>query len=331
MTTHARLYGTFATILIPALLAGALAPVTAHAKGVNAGTLIRNTAVANFDEAGTPRSVNSNTVTVRVDELLDVTLTSLDPGPIAAGNGDTVLTFELTNQGNGPEAYRLTADTAVAGNDFDTTLRALAIDTNGNGTYEEGIDQVLAGPQTTPVLAPSERVTLFVIVTPPSGTNDGETSNVALSAAAVTGTGTAGTVYSGAGVDGGDAIVGSSGALATARGALERSVASVALLKSVTLRDPFGGTSAVPGAIASFTIAATVSGSGSIANLVVSDVIPEGTTYVPGTLALDAGALTDAADTDAGAASDAGGIAVTLGSVAAGTTRTVTFDVTIDD
>ncbi len=331
MTTPARLYGTFATILIPALLAGALAPVTAHAKGVNAGTLIRNTAIANFDEAGTPRSVNSNTVTLRVDELLDVTLTSLDPGPIAANNGVTVLTFELTNQGNGPEAYRLTADTAVAGNDFDMSLGAIAIDTNGNGTYEEGIDQILAGPQTTPVLAPSERVTLFVIVTAPSGTNDGETSNVALSAAAVTGTGTPGTVYAGAGVDGGDAIVGSSGALASARGSLERSVASVALVKSVTLRDPFGGTSAVPGTIASFTIAAQVSGSGSIANLVVSDAIPDGTTYVPGTLALDAGALTDATDADAGTASDAGGIAVTLGSVAAGTTRTVTFDVTIDD
>lgn len=331
MTTHARLYGSFATVLVPALLAGALAPAVAHAKGVTAGTLIRNTAVANFDEAGVQRSVNSNTVTLRVDELLDVTVTSLDPGPLSASGGDTVLTFELTNQGNGPEAFRLTADTAVAGNDFDTTLRAIAIDSNGNGTYEEGIDQILAGPQTTPVLAASERVTLFVIVTAPASAADGETSNVALTAAAVTGTGAPGTIYDDAGVDGGDAIVGSSGALGTARGAIARSTASVALVKSVALRDPFGGTSAVPGTVATFSIAATVSGSGNIANLVVSDIIPEGTTYVPGTLALDAAALTDAADTDAGTASDAAGIAVTLGNVAAGTTRTVTFNVTIDD
>lgn len=331
MTTHARLYGTFATVLVPALLAGALAPAAALAKGVTAGTLIRNTATANFDEAGVQRSVNSNTVTLRVDELLDVTLTSLDPGPLPVSNGESVLTFELTNQGNGPEAFRLTADTAVAGNGFDTTLRAIAIDRNGNGTYEEGIDEILAGPQTTPVLAASERVTLFVIVTMPSTAADGETSNVALAAAAVTGIGAAGTVYDAAGADGGDAIVGSTGAAATARGAMSRSAASVALVKSVTLRDPFGGTSAVPGAIATFAIAARVSGSGSIANLVVSDIIPEGTTYVPGTLALDTAALTDAADTDAGSASGAAGIAVSLGDVPAGTTRTVTFDVTINN
>ena len=73
------------------------------------------------------RNVNSNTVTVRVDELLDVTLTSLDPGPVTARPGDAVLTFELTNQGNGPEAFRLLVNTAVGGNDFDVTLRTIAI------------------------------------------------------------------------------------------------------------------------------------------------------------------------------------------------------------
>lgn len=105
------------------MLVGHAAP--ALAAGVTAGTLIENTAVASFDEAGTPRSINSNTVVVRVDELLDVTVTSLDPGPVTARAGDAVLTFEVTNQGNGPEAFRLTAETAVAGNDFDVTLRAI--------------------------------------------------------------------------------------------------------------------------------------------------------------------------------------------------------------
>jgi hypothetical protein len=56
-------------------------------------------------------------------------------------------------------------------------------------------------------------------------------------------------VFDGAGVDGGDAIVGTSGALAVARAALVNAVASVELVKSVTLRDPFGGTGAVPGGV----------------------------------------------------------------------------------
>jgi uncharacterized repeat protein (TIGR01451 family) len=328
MTKHARQYGPLATIIATALLAGAATPVTAA--GVTAGTLIENTATANFNEAGTPRSVDSNTVTVRVDELLDVTVTSLDTGPVSTTRGDAVLTFEVTNPGNGPEAFLLTADPAVAGNDFDVTVRGVAIDSNGNGTYDEGVDQVLTGPFTTPVLAPDARVTVFVLVTVPDTATDGDTSNVQLNAAAATGNGTPGTVFAGEGEGGGDAVVGSTGALANARGVLSSAVATVQLVKSVALRDPFGGTSAVPGATATFTIEARVSGTGSVANLVVTDAIPAGTTYVPGTLALDAGTLTDAADADAGTASDASGISVTLGSTAAGTNRSVTFDVTID-
>ena len=330
MRPHALLYTSFTTILTPAMLAGLLVSAPAHAGGVTAGTLIENTAEASYDEAGVPRNISSNTVVVKIDELLDVTLTSLDPGRLTARPGNAVLTFELTNQGNGPEAFRLLADPAVAGNDFDTSFRAIAIDSNGNGTYDDGVDQIMTQPQTTPVLAQDARLTLFVLVTVPQGATDGQASTVALSAQAVTGSGTPGTVFDNAGVDGGDAIVGTTGAIATARGVLSNSVASVQLVKSVVLRDPFGGTGAVPGTVATFTIEARVSGSGEVANLVVTDAIPAGTTYAPGTLALDGSALSDAADGDAGAASGTNGISVRLGNVAVGTRRAVTFNVTIN-
>lgn len=330
MKQHVRLSSSFAALAVPALLAGLVLDAPALAAGVTAGTLIENTAVANYDEAGVARSVTSNTVTLRVDELLDVTLTSLDSGPVGAGAGETALTFELINQGNGPEAFRLTANPAVPGNAFEATVRAIAVDSNNNGIYEEGIDQLLGQPQTTAALAPGARLTLFVLVTLPQGVGDAEASSVALTAEAVTGSGAPGTAFAGAGVDGGSAIVGTTGALATARGALSTSVATVELVKSVTLRDPFGGTGAVPGTIATFTIEARVNGSGSASGLSVTDAIPAGTTYAPGTLALDGAALTDAADGDAGTASDAGGIAVTLGNVAAGARRRITFDVVID-
>jgi uncharacterized repeat protein (TIGR01451 family) len=105
---------------------------------------------------------------------------------------------------------------------------------------------------------------------------------------------------------------------------------TVSLSKSVTLADPYGGSSAVPGSMARFTITATVSGSGSVAGLVVTDAIPAGTTYAPGSLALDGNPLTDAADADAGTGNDAQGIRVELGTVAGGTVHTITFDVAID-
>lgn len=313
-----------------AALSGLVFSVPALAGGVTAGTLIENTAVASYDDGAGARTINSNTVTVRVDELLDVTLTSQDPGPINTRPGDAVLTFELTHQGNGPEAFTLLANPAVAGNDFDVVVRSIAIDSNGNGVYDAGVDEILTAPQTTAILAPDTVLTVFVLVTVPDGASDTQTSNVDLSAEAVTGSGAPGTVFAGAGVDGGDAIVGTTGALATARGQLVVGVASVELVKSVVLRDPFGGTSAVPGTVATFTILARISGSGTISDLVVTDAIPEGTTYAPGTLALDSAALSDADDGDAGAASDAAGITVNLGDVAADGSHSVTFDVVIN-
>ncbi len=313
-----------------AAITGLVFSAPALAGGVTAGTLIENTAVASYDDGAGARTINSNTVTVRVDELLDVTLTSQDPGPINTRPGDAVLTFELTNQGNGPEAFTLLANPAVAGNDFDVVVRSIAIDSNGNGVYDAGVDEILTAPQTTAVLAPDTVLTVFVLVTVPDGASDTQTSSVDLTAEAVTGSGAPGTVFAGAGVDGGDAIVGTTGALATARGQLVVGVANVELVKSVVLRDPFGGTSAVPGTVATFTILARVSGSGTINDLLVTDAIPDGTTYVPGTLALDSAALSDAEDGDAGAASDAAGITVNLGDVTADATASVTFDVVID-
>lgn len=330
MTTQFLIARPFvATLAVTASLL-AMAPYGAAAAGVSAGTLIENTAVASYDDGAGPRTINSNTVTVRVDELLDVTLTSLDPGPLPARPGEAVLRFELTNQGNGPEAFRLIANPAVAGNDFDVAVTAIAVDRNGNGLYDAGVDEILAAPQVTATLATDAVLTLFALVTVPAGVVDSDTSTVELVAEAVTGTGTPGTVFAAAGVEGGDAITGSTQARAIARGNLLAGLTSVALTKAVSLRDPFGGTAALPGSIASFTITATVSGSGSVADLVVADAIPEGTTYAPGSLKLDGTPLTDAADADAGRGSDAEGIRVALGAVAGGTVHAITFDVAID-
>ncbi|BDI60860.1 hypothetical protein [Qipengyuania nanhaisediminis] len=326
MNTHRTKYAVLAAPIAIAFTLSA----PALADGVEAGTLIENTATASFDDGDGPRTIDSNTVIVRVDELIDVTTTSLDGGPVGAVPGEAVLSFEVTNQGNGPEAYALTANPVVAGNDFDTTVTALAVDSNGNGTYDPGVDEVLTAPETTRVLAADEAITVFVIVEVPTGVSDGETSDVELTAEAVTGTGAPGTVFAGQGVDGGDAIVGATGADDSAIGTLAVGITTVDLAKSVSVVDPFDGSSVVPGSIATFTIIATVSGSGSVDALVVTDAIPDGTSYVAGSLTLDTGALTDASGDDAGEASDPAGISVDLGTVNAGASHTITFDVAID-
>ena len=308
----------------------ALTAMPAHAEGVSAGSLIENTASATYDDGdGPPKTIDSNTVVLAVDELLDVTVTSLDPGPIGTAPGEEVLTFEITNTGNGPEAFELTANPSVAGNDFDTTIDSIAVDTNGNGVYDPGVDTILTGPETTPVLAEDENITVFVITTVPAGVTDGQASDVELTAEAVTGTGTPGTTFAGQGVDGVDAIVGLTGADDSAIGSLISGITTVDLVKAVSVVDPFGGTSSVPGSTVTFTLTANVTGSGSVDDLVITDAVPADTTYLPGTLTLDGAPLTDNSGDDAGEAS-ATGISVDLGTVAAGTSRAVTFDVSID-
>ena len=50
-----------------------------------------------------------------------------------AATTTAVLRYKITNTGNGPEAFTLTANPAVTGNAFNTTVTGLAIDVNGNG------------------------------------------------------------------------------------------------------------------------------------------------------------------------------------------------------
>ena len=319
----------FRLALAPLAIAAALITTPAHAGGVKAGTLIENTASATYDGGAGPVTIPSNTITVKVDELLDVTVTSRDSGPVSAAPGSAVLTFELTNTGNGPEAYTLTANPAVAGNDFDTTVNGIAVDTNSNGVYDPGVDQMLTGPATTAAIAADASLTVFVLVTIPGGVADGDQSDVSLLAEAVTGTGAPGTAFAGQGAGGGNAIVGSTGANATATGSLSVGITDVDLIKSASVRDPFGGTGIVPGATITYAIRAEVRGSGSVSDLVVTDAAPADTTYVAGSLKLDGATLTDAADADAGRFGTSG-ISVDLGPVSGGSSRTVTFQVTID-
>ena len=302
----------------------------AEAAGTRAGSLIENTATASYDEGGTTVNVDSNTHQMRVDELIDVTVDWSDPADVntTAGATGQVLAFQLTNAGNGVETYGLTTVGTIGGDDYDPSVTSIVID-DGDGVYEPGVDTVYVPGSNDPQLNPDQSVTIFVVSTTPGGLSDGDRGGVQLVAASKTGTGTPGTAFTGAGEGGGNAVLGNTGGDGSDDGFYATSAATIALVKSATVADPFGGTEAVPGAIITYTIVANVSGSGSLANLRIADAIPTGTTYRAGTITLGGTGLTDAADADAGAF-DAAGIAVQLGTVPGGESRTVTFQVAID-
>jgi uncharacterized repeat protein (TIGR01451 family) len=312
------------------VLLAALASSGAQAAGTIAGTDITNIATASYDSGGTPVDIQSNAVVIKVDELLDVTTVSSDPGDVSTTNGATnvVSTFRITNTGNGSEQFRLTPNVTSGGDDFNPTLSQVVLDTNGNGLYDPGVDTIYVAGNNDPTLAPDQSATVFVLTNVPVNQVNGDRAQVQLTAAAVTGTGAPGTTFANAGQGGGNAVVGSTGADADASGFLAVQAASITLAKSATVSDPFGGTTSVPGSIITYTLLATISGNGSLSNVSITDPIPTGSTYVAGSMTLQAVAVTDAADTDEGNFNGSR-ISVSLGNVAAGQTRTVTFRVRV--
>ncbi len=305
---------------------------SAHAAGTTAGTTISNTATATYtDTGGNPRSTNSNQVDIKVDELLDVTVAKADPGPVPVTPGSTnqVLSFTVTNTGNGSEAFNLTPTTAIGGDQFDPTTTSIVIDTNNNGVYDPGVDTVYTAGSNDLTLAPDQSKRVFVLSTIPGGGNDLDRGDLDLLAAARTGTGPAGTIFAGQGQGGGDAVVGTTGADGVDRGAYVVQSATMTFVKSATVLDPFGGSRSVPGSIVTYTLVATISGTGTLTNLAIGDTVPANTTYQPGTILFQGSAMSDAADADAAQfASNA--VTVQLGTVAGGQTRTVTFKVRIN-
>jgi len=316
-----------------ALAAGTLcAARPAHAAGTPAGTIINNSATATYDlPTGGQDSVTSNIVSLTVDELLDVSVASTDGGDVATAPAATnqVLTFRVTNAGNGNESFVLTARDTVGGDDFNPSATSIVIDSNGNGVYDPGIDTVYVAGANNPLLAPDASVLIFVLSSIPAGATDGQRGRVDLVAVAATGSGVPGTTFAGQGQGGGDAVVGATGADAEDDGIYRVSAASVAFVKSATVVDPFGGATRVPGSIITYRLVASVSGSGSLANLRIADAIPTGSSFRAGTITLEGAPVSDAADADAGEYTGSG-IAVRLGTVAAGAARTVTFQVAID-
>ena len=304
----------------------------ADAAGTTAGTTISNVATATYTlPNGTSGTIQSNTVTLKVDELIDVTVAWHDPGDVIgpAGGTNQVMSFTVTNGGNGTEAFSLGTIANIGGDDFDPTVTSVVIDKNGNGVYDPGVDTVYVAGTNDPTLAPDQSITIFVLSTLPQSASDGNRGALQLTAASKKGTGTPGTSFAGQGQGGGTAVVGATGGKGTGQGWYKVQKAAMSFVKSAVVADPFGGTTQVPGAIITYTLAASVNGTGNLSNVKVTDTIPTGTTYKPGSITLDGAALTDAADSDAGTFNGTG-IAVDLGNVASGTTRTVTFKVKIN-
>jgi uncharacterized repeat protein (TIGR01451 family) len=328
-------------VFLPAFLLLLGFSATGWAAGTPAGTSISNQATTSYQVGGSTLTKDSNTSTISVAELIDVSIVSQDGGNVAVAPGtiDQYLTFRVTNTGNGTESFTLVANSLQPGDQFDPTLVGIYLDSNGNGQYDTGIDTVVpAGILSN--LAADAAVTIFVVTniptTLPDGNTplaDGNTGSTTVTIESNTGAGALGSVIANGG-DGSavDAVIGVAGGLPLPSTAVYTiSSISVAVNKTATVIDPFGGSEPIPGATVTYSLAVTVTGSGTAVGMTITDPIPANTTYKPGTLTLAGSGLSDSSGDDAGetTGTPVNQIFVRLGDMPAGA-KNVTFAVTIN-
>jgi uncharacterized repeat protein (TIGR01451 family) len=311
----------------------------AQAAGTPAGVEIQNTAQVSYSIAGSNATANSNSVSLNVAEIVNVT-TTLQSGDVSvsAGASNQVLVIRVTNTGNGSEAFRLTLNSVLGGDDFDPTpaTNSLYIDVDGSGTITPGdipsntgvIDQTLAA---------DGFVNVLLVNNIPNALANGARGFSRLTAVSLTGTGAPGTTFAGQGSGGPgvtiDAVLGTSGGDSDSTGTYLVADIAIVANKSFVVVDPFGGARPIPGARIDYQVVVTATGSGTASNALFSDAIPANTSFVPASLRLNGNPLTDANDADAGQfiAAPAPQVRVALGNLTqGGGAQTVLFSVTIN-
>ena len=283
----------------------------ARAAGTPAGTLITNTATLSYSIGGVPEApIVSTPTSLQVDEIINLTLVWQDSGPVSVATPDVndPLTFLLTNTGNGVERFTLTRNNLVGGDNYDPlngSAGAIFLESGlaaGLQTSGPNADTLYASGVNDPNLAADASQIVYVVSDTPSSLASGNSGLVTLTASSATAGAPGavpGTALAGLGTGGVDAVVGASQAQASRNGSYLVSNVALNIVKTVaSVLDPRGGSNIETGSVLTYRITVTLSGPGSVNNLVITDPLPAQTTYVPGSMLVNAATRTDAADGD---------------------------------
>lgn len=326
---------------------------SAYAVGTPSGTTISNQATVSYSVGGVSQTpITSAAAQFVVDSRIDLTVTevSTNATQTTPGQIDVVTSFRVSNTGNSTQGYQLavvneTGTVVFTQTDNQDVANLRIFVDNGDSVYGAGdtatnIDSLITD-------ADGESVVVFVLANIPVAATNGQYANVRLTArAAVPGSNGATLETQMSGADNPaavDIVFADAGRDAMESAADQYAIVSAALTVTKTagvVSDPFNlngaDRKAIPGAVVQYTIIVTNGSTTTAATGVeLSDQIPTNTTYVPGSLTLNAAALTDSgADADAGRFENAPTPRVVVGAAAIaanGGTATVTFQVTINN
>lgn len=317
---------------------------SAYALGTPSGTAITNTATATYNDGGVPMTRTASAPAVVVDNKVNLTVTKNGDATVLPGSANQSLLFTVKNEGNTTQRYALTA-TNSAGIIMDN-LR-LYLDTGTSpGAWDAG-DTLYANAGTFGDILADGIFSVLIVADTPAGAISGTTADYQLIATTVNagtltvtlptvGANTAGVDVVFADIAGSAAGDGARDGKHSATGIYTVNLLSLILNKAVVVSwDPNNllvTPKAIPGARLTYSITATVIGSGIAAAVVITDPIPANATYVANSLKLNSTALSDASDGDVGSV---GGMPVTvtvgLGNMTnASPAQVISFDVTIN-
>ncbi len=243
--------------------------------------------------AGTGNGADTSFV---VDNRIDLTVVEIGAAATVTTPGATnvVTTFSVSNTGNAPQGYALTAinlaGTTLFGqtDNTDVTNLRVFVDSNGNGLYDAGTDAAT----NIDTLAADATIAVFVLADVPNTVTNAQYANVQLTAqAAVAGTAGATLATETVGADTAgtvDVVFGDSGRDATEAAADQYAVQSAALSvakSSVVISDPFNlGTNpkAIPGAVIEYAVTLINTGAVAAAGVQIVDPLQADTTFSTG-------------------------------------------------
>lgn len=353
------------TKLLAAGLLLAASPL-AFADGTSAGQPISNTATVNFTVGGNPQTLQEDSTAFVVDRLVTFSVVKQADATVTPNAPNQALQFLVTNTSNDELDFALSVEQPTT-DDFDATsiryFRESEASPNGYDASDIEITSI-------DDLAADASVTIYVVGNIPMNVTQGNTSDVILVATATDDAGDAlvpdtdgndpATIENVFGDEVGTATGdGDNDGVHSATGTYTVNSANISVSKAMAvLSDPTGGVypNAYPVPGASILYCITVSngaGAQTASNVIVSDPIPEFTSYAAGTIrtAASAVACTDAAWTSAtvvpdtadvataggglvpafdSSAGDQGTVTTNNGAVAASGATTTMFKVTVD-
>jgi uncharacterized repeat protein (TIGR01451 family) len=347
----------------------ALFATPAAAQQTAAGTTINNQATVSYSVGGSPQSSNSNTASFLVDKKVNLAVAEVGgtATKVSIGSTDQVTTFTVTNLTNATQDFRLVGDQQTVSipllgtDDFNVTSIRVYVDSNGNGTYDAGVDTATFIDE----LAPDATKTVFIVANIPN-TAGIHTAIVGLDAIVAAG--------GGSGSLGADLVATSlltadspntvdivfaddAGLLDQVRDGQQWAFdaytidsAAVSMTKTVrVISDPYNllaNPKAIPGATLEYCLTVSNAGPGIATAVNISDALPANTTYVSNSLTVGGLGVggqcvlngtteddnaTGADETDLyGGSFDGTTVRATLGSVLPLVPLTVAFRVTVN-